>query len=248
MNTDKRTRLYLALDYDGQKKNLGFAREISAQVPNPNYGFKVNLDSVADFSPDAMNPFTFVEELTRLRRGVFVDLKMWNGKRTMSNIVRGCSKLGVDIVNVYAHAGVKFITALRGALAEANACNGTNTQLYGLTVLSHYTEQDCFKLYEKNLPYSVRMLAELAMKGGVDGLILPGNQLHIVSDLQVRKLCPGIRPIWYEDTRANDQEQTSTPKEAIDGGATDLVIGSPILKAPNPKENLERLLADLSLV
>ncbi len=246
MNKDK-PRLFLALDSNGQRKNLDKARELWGEVPSLGYGWKINLDTVVSFDPDAESPGLVINELKQTgSRPIFLDLKMWNGGRTMSDIAYGATQAGVAIINVYAHAGPKFVRKVKAAVERASVLSGT--QVYGLTVLSHYTDDDCKRLYGRNISDSVRMLAELAIDGGVDGLILPGNQLHRVSDLEVRKLCPAIRPTWYVDTKANDQEQTSTPEEAIDGGATDLVVGSPIFKSPSPALALERLLRDLSLV
>ena len=41
------------------------------------------------------------------------------------------------------------------------------------------------------------------------------------------KLCPGIRPIFYN--KSDDQSRTSTPKQAIDNGANLIIIGRPII-------------------
>lgn len=57
----------------------------------------------------------------------------------------------------------------------------------------------------------------------------------------LRKICgpdfilmvPGIRPAW---AAANDQKRVMTPKEAMDAGATYLVIGRPITGAANPED------------
>ena len=43
---------------------------------------------------------------------------------------------------------------------------------------------------------------------------------------------PGIRPKFAS---ANDQKRITTPKEAINNGATLLVIGRPITQAENPR-------------
>ena len=94
----KKAFLYVALDYDSFKENFSFARELSTNVRSEYYGFKLNLDSVLNFGEDSLNAHDVVRELFRLERKIFVDLKMWNGGRTMENIAKGCAQLGVDII------------------------------------------------------------------------------------------------------------------------------------------------------
>ena len=223
--------VYVALDYLNQSDNIAFAQELAGQVDSDRFGFKVNLDSVANFSPNALNPFSFVEEIRKTGRPVFVDMKMWNGGRTMEEVARGCADSGVEIVNMYPHAGGKFIERVK------NSLDGSGTKLFTLTVLTHYTDLDTQNLYGCSLNEAVRRLAKIGFESGADG--------HLrLSPLEI--LSPGIRPTWYPNRRDNAQEQTVTPREAIDNGADYLVIGSPIRKSQNQAEALERVLAEIS--
>jgi orotidine-5'-phosphate decarboxylase len=88
----------------------------------------------------------------------------------------------------------------------------------------------------------------MAVDSGAQGIIVPGTQLDMVKDLEVPKLCPAIRPTWYEDKKANDQEQPVTPEEAAKGGARYLVVGSPVTKSENPVQALERILQETDAV
>ena len=199
--------IYAALDYDTQGENLDFAREL--QTLDSEFGFKVNLDSIANFSPEARNPYNMVREVGIQGHPVFVDMKMWNGGRTMTNIAKGCADLGVDILNMYPHAGGKFMDRIADALA------GSKTELFGLTVLTHYTDKDTQLLYGKSLEGSVRLLADISFTHGAKGIVVPGTQLTTVKEYAFAKLCPAVRPDWYENKKDNDQEQTITPYDAI---------------------------------
>ena len=192
---ERKPIMYVALDYNNQESNLSFARELSDGVDSDRYGFKINLDSIADFSPNALNPNSFIRRIsTNGSPPVFIDMKMWYGGRTMENIARGCADLGVSIVNIYSHAGGKFMRRV------AQSLEGSNTRLFGLTVLTHYTDADTQRLYGKSLGEAVRMLAQMSYDNGAQGIILPGTQLDVVSDIPLLKLCPGIRPDWFEFT------------------------------------------------
>ncbi len=231
--------VYVGLDYDCQEDNLAFARELSQKVNLEGFGFKVNLDSVANFSPEAMNPHSFIKEISSYGKPVFIDMKMWNGGRTMCNVAEGCASLDVDIINMYPHAGGKFLRKV------ASVLEGSKTKLFGLTVLTHYTDEYTQRIYGKNLSDTVKMLADISYDNGANGLVLPGTQLETVRDIAMLKLCPGIRPTWYGDKKANVQEQIVTPSEAVVGGADCIVISSPIRKSTNRPEALEKVLMEV---
>lgn len=232
--------VYVALDYDSQQKNIEFATRLAESVDSDRFGFKINLDSVADFSSTALNPYSIVKLVMGLGRSVFVDMKMWNGGRTMRNIAEGCAALDVDLINMYPHAGMKFMEG------TVRVLEGTNTKLFGLTVLTHYTDEDTRKLYGKSLSGTVRMFAEMGRDYGAHGIVVPGTQLDVVEDLDFLKLCPGVRPEWFEDKKANAQEQIVTPTDGVRGGANFLVVGSPIRKSSNPSRALEKIIEEIS--
>jgi orotidine-5'-phosphate decarboxylase len=239
MKTEK-PFVYVALDYDNFKENLALAHDLVEGVKSEGYGFKLNLDGVLNFGPDSPNACKIVSSFIVLNCNIFVDLKMWNGGRTMENLAKGCADLGISIINAYPHAGNKFIERIKQALS------GSRTRLFTLTVLTHYTEEDTCGLYNLSLSDAVRMFVEMGLDYGADGIIVPGTQLLAVSDLEISKLVPAIRPSWYEDKKTNDQEQTVTPTEAVGRGANFLVVGSPIRKSKNPVEALEKILQEVN--
>ena len=229
--------IYVALDKTGQRSNYEAARQL-ADVKSDRFGFKLNLDSVLDFSPEAANPNAFVKQMSEYGKPIMVDLKMWNGGRTMTNLAKGCADLGVDIINMYPHAMGKFVEKV------AKAVEGSNTKLFTLTVLTHYTNEDTQQLYGRDIGGATIMLAALGVKSGAQGIIVPGTQLDVVKNLDMPKLVPAIRPPWYEDKKANDQEQPVTPDDAVKGGAKYLVMGSPIMKSSDPAKALDRILKE----
>ncbi|QQG38729.1 MAG: orotidine 5'-phosphate decarboxylase [Candidatus Woesearchaeota archaeon] len=230
------TFLYVALD-GTREENLELARRL-VKVDSP-FGFKVNLDAALDLRTNGPTAREHLSSLRELGKPLFVDLKMWNGPRTMSDIARDAAAAGIDIINMHSQADVNFIRRVAAALDRST------TYLFCTTVLSHYTEDHTQRLYGRDFRAAVRMFAEIAKEGGADGIILPVPTLAVVRDLELLKLCPGIRPSWYEDKRANDQEQTGTPTEAVQGGAEYVVVGSPIRKAERPEEALERILQEI---
>jgi orotidine-5'-phosphate decarboxylase len=111
----------------------------------------------------------------------------------------------------YISRGVEFMRRVQAAIREA----GHEMDVFGLGVLTHYTDSDCQLLYRRNLSDSVRHFAEEVALAGLDGYIQPGTCLDRTSAMTFKKLVPAIRPDWFEDTRANSQEQTVTPEAAF---------------------------------
>ena len=53
---------------------------------------------------------------------------------------------------------------------------------------------------------------------------------------------PGVRP---QGSGTADQKRVVTPREALDNGASILVIGRPITQAPDPRAALQAITATL---
>ena len=226
--------LYVGLDYDDPKQAVDFGKEIS-DVPRNNFGLKLNQDFL-------FNAKERVPEVVALGKPVFADLKMWNGPRTMSSTARELAKMGVSHINIYAHAGPDFLKRTIGNIAEVNP----NTQVLGITVLTHYDNAYCQRLYSCSLREAVKRLADIVYEGGCHGVILPGTTLDVIKDMPIKRLVPAARPRWYGKTGENDQEHESYIDDAIKGGADILVCSSPIRKSPDRRTALIKTLDEIA--
>ncbi len=224
------TLLYVALDHNDFRSNYYLAQDLSTEPGN--FGFKINQDHYTLWNK-------YAEQIATLGKPLFVDTKISNGARTMRNIVNNIASLGAAHTNVWANAERLIKPVAQDLL-------GTPTQLLGVTVTTHFTDEYCQRIYKRDLRDTVRMWSEIALENGCDGLILPGTALDVVSDLDCLKAVPAIRPDWFEDKGANDQEQPVTPTEAIQGGANILVCGSPIYRDPEPRMALARILEEIT--
>jgi orotidine-5'-phosphate decarboxylase len=87
----------------------------------------------------------------------------------------------------------------------------------------------------------VERLAQLAANAGLRGLVcspleVAGLRQFLPGKMQF--VTPGIRT---GDDVAGDQKRTLSAKEALDAGATWLVIGRPIYAAPDPRAAAEKI-------
>jgi orotidine-5'-phosphate decarboxylase len=233
----KQPKLYLALDTPNLAKAMELARSVNDVKGD--FGFKLNLDLLLRHSVTAVN---LVRE--EFGRPVFADTKTWNGGRTMADSAVALAEAGASIVNVYAQAGVKFMQRT----VDAVRSSGYEAEVFGLGVLTHYTDADCRRIYRRSLRSAVRFFADEVVAAELDGYIQPGPLLQDTRRKPLKKrLIPAVRPPWYEDTKANAQEQTMAPQEAFGGGADIVVCGSPVFKSKTlaPDESLTRLLGDI---
>lgn len=224
--------LFIALDGLTEGQALKRASELSKVEGN--FGFKINLDYLLH-SQKGLE--VTVGNIQQYEQPIFADLKMWNGTRTMTEVIKNLVALKVNYLNVYALADDLLPKAIK-------MTEGSNTKVLALTVLSHYTEAYCQKHFRRSLGEAVRHFAEVALEAGCHGIILPGTTLEIVQDLETIKVVPGIRPKWYTDAR---HKQAIEPRTAVEKGADILVCGSPILKSPNCIEALKKVLSEMQV-
>ena len=99
-------------------------------------------------------------------------------------------------------------------------------------------------------------LAKLAKASGLDGVVSSPQEITAIREAcgpDFHIVTPGIRPRLRQGSgeagsvsvSEDDQARTLTPKEAIEAGASYLVIGRPITGAPNPREAAEKILTSL---
>lgn len=224
--------LFLALDklIDAEDETLKIAKVLVSEYPDK-LGCKINLDYVL---------FRGIEEaVSRVREFVecplFLDLKMWNGQRTMLKILEKAVILEVDFINAYILAENQLRQVIQGVI-------NTKTNVLGITILSHYNDDYCWEYFGRSLFSTVHHFVKIAEDIGCDGVILPGQTLGLVHNSKLIKVVPGIRPQWYQDTR---HELAITPKEAFDKGADVLVCGNPIMKSSDPQEALKMILEEI---
>jgi orotidine-5'-phosphate decarboxylase len=105
-----------------------------------------------------------------------------------------------------------------------------NTKIIGVSILTSLEESDTLALFNNKINSQVRNLFKIAAQSNLDGVVCSPHELeisHIILNSDAIKITPGIRDIKVED----DQVRTMSAKEAIDKGATHLVIGRPITQA-----------------
>ena len=120
------------------------------------------------------------------------------------------------------------------------------TIVLGVTVLTSMTDHDLKDIgISKKVPKQVESLAMLAKGCGLDGVVASGQEIKIIRKAAGKDfliVTPGVRPIWAAH---GDQKRIVTPKEAIDAGASYIVVGRPITQAKDPREAAGKILEEM---
>jgi orotidine-5'-phosphate decarboxylase len=232
--SDPRSSLIVALDVPDRQAALRAVKQLSGHVGC----FKIGLE-------------LFAREGPRLVRGIrdhgekiFLDLKLHDIPNTVRGAVRSACQLGIHMLTLHASGGTSMLSA---ASEEAHSSNSPPL-LLAVTALTSLSENDMQELgVGGSIEQWVERLADVAYRSGIRGIVASGKELPLLrrkfqNSLQI--VVPGIRPVG---TAQQDQSRTVTPAEAIRAGADYIVIGRPILQAPEPAKAADSILHEIQL-
>lgn len=204
-----------------------------ARTLGPHVGFlKVGLEAYLAHGP------RMLEKIAR-HAPVFLDLKLHDIPNTVASAIRTLRGSGATLLTIHCSGGTAMLNAAREAA-------GDDLGLLGVTVLTSLEHQDLRDLGVIRRPRTqVLRLAGLAQQAGLTGVVCSPLELRALRAQCPRPfflVTPGIRP---EGAPAHDQRRTATPSAALATGADLLVIGRPVVAAPDPVAALDRIVAAL---
>lgn len=200
--------------------------------------YKIGLELFTAEGPDV------VRAVKDLGKKVFLDLKLHDIPRTVERAVRSAGKLGVDLLTIHSVGGNAMIRAAADAAAEFGA---NAPKVLAVTVLTSLDETDLrdVGILGRTPADQVRAAAFLAVASGADGLVCSPREVGALSKSLRRGtlfITPGVRPAG---AALGDQKRVATPADAVRDGATHLVVGRPILAAPDPAAAACAILAEM---
>lgn len=181
------------------------------------------------------------EGVLRIAEGelpIFLDLKLHDIPNTVGKAVEALARLEPSILTVHAAGG-------REMMAAAKAAAPQETKVVAVTVLTSLDAADLAEAGVIGSPAEqVQRLAELAREAGVDGIVCSGEEVAAVRAIWPEGFfaVPGIRPAGAD---IGDQKRPVTPRQALDDGASVLVIGRPITGDPDPARAIADIAATL---
>jgi len=163
---------------------------------------------------------------------IFLDLKLHDIPNTVHETILGFAGCNIELLTIHLSGGQKMITA---AMAAAQIIK---TKIIGVSVLTSLNDDDTAALFQTTTRDQVAKLFKLANETAIDGIVCSPLELDLAANTlspEILKVTPGIRDIAVSD----DQSRTMTANEAIKHGASYLVIGRPISKAPDISKALK---------
>jgi orotidine-5'-phosphate decarboxylase len=228
-------QLLVALDVD----TIDQARALTGRLRGLVGGFKIGSQLFTANGP------SFVEELVARGDRVFLDLKFHDIPNTVAGAVAAATRLGVWMLNVHASGGLAMMRAARAAAdAEAARLSRPAPLVIAVTMLTSLSEPMLGEVgLGGPLTAQVERLAALTRSAGLDGVVASPQEISLIraccgSDFTI--VTPGIRSVTDEK---GDQARTFTAAQALDDGASYLVVGRPIIAADDPRAAAEQLVA-----
>ncbi len=222
-------RLILALDVESVEKAKKIVSELGSTVNFYKLGLQLFM---------AGGYFEFIEDLRKLNKNIFVDLKFFDVPQTVKSAVAQLKHRDVQFVSVHGN------DAILEAAVEAK--NGL--KILAVTVLTSLDRKDMDDLgFKCNVEELVLSRAKRALQLGCDGVISSGLEAsRLRSELGDNFLIvtPGIRPVENKD----DQKRTVDIKTAFKNGADYIVVGRPILQDKNPAKKAELFQEEISSI
>lgn len=237
-----RNKLIVALDVS----SAGAAAQVADKLRGHVGEFKVGSELFCAEGP------AVVRQLVASGDKVFLDLKFNDIPNTVRAAARGAARLGVSMFTVHANGGLKMMqAALQGAREGAESEGKTLPLVLAVSVLTSFDGEDLKGIgLSGTLEEAVVRLARLAQSAGVEGIVASPREIT-----SIRKACgprlvivtPGIRPAAAAGSAQSkdDQARIATPLAAIQSGADYLVVGRPLLQAPDPAAAADEIVNEM---
>jgi len=227
---DARERLIVGLDVP----TLGEAEKMVATLGDTVSFYKIGYQLVF------AGGLEFARDLAKDGKKVFLDMKLLDIDNTVASGVENIAKMGMSMLTLHAYP-----KAMRAAV---EAAKGSGLCLLGVTVLTSMDEADLTEAGYSGDPRSlVLRRAEQAREAGMGGIVCSAEESSVVREVvgpDMVIVTPGIRPSGSE---RGDQKRVMTPYDALRAGSTHLVVGRPIVKAPEPEQAAKAILDEMVL-
>lgn len=221
--------IFVALDTVDLHRAASLARDLRGLAA----GMKIGLEFFC------ANGDHGVLRIAEHRMPIFLDLKLHDIPNTVGKAVEALAHIEPAILTVHAAGG-------REMMAAAKAAAPASTKVVGVTVLTSLDSTDLAAAGVNGSPAEqVRRLADLARESGIDGIVCSGAEVAAARAAWPEGyfVVPGVRPPGSD---LADQKRVVTPRQALDDGASVLVIGRPITAAPNPARAIAEIAATLN--
>ena len=242
MSTNPGNRLLVALDVDSADRALAIAEQVRGLAG----GLKVGSRLFTMAGPD------LVRRLVDSGARVFLDLKFHDIPNTVAQAVDAAVRTGAWMINVHASGGAGDDA---GGCPRSRRRRGGNGCSAAAGHRRHRADEHGRATLQQTgvarpLLDHVLALARMAQSAGLHGVVASPQETSAI-----RQACgpdfaivtPGIRGASAGQEK-NDQSRTLGPAEAVKAGATYIVVGRPIIAAPDPRGAAQAIVEELDSI
>ncbi len=219
--------IFIALDVD----DLSAIRQVVEQTADLVGGFKIGPRTVFRYGP------SLVQEIAE-KAPVFLDFKFYDIPSTMEASVKSTFDMGATFCTIHAGSGRKALSTL--ANTELELSSQRPFYILGVTVLTSFDESNLpIHFQKKSIANHVDLLVGESLENGIQNFVCSPQELQTLKKKypNARFTTPGIR---FEDS-GDDQARTATYSQAIEWGASAVVIGRPVLQAKDRRQFIKDL-------
>ncbi len=223
-------RLIVALDFSSRKKAQELINILGENISFYKIGYELF------YGGDGLE---LGKQLIKQGKKVFFDLKLLDIENTVEKAVSAIAKTGASFLTVHAYPKTMG--------AAARAADGTGLKILGVTVLTSLDDEDMMNAgYDRDVASLVGLRAHQASLAKIAGIVCSPLEAAMVRTLIGDKMdivTPGIRP---KGANTNEQKRAMSPSEALENGASHIVIGRPITNAPDPSEAAKEIIDEMA--
>ncbi|KAF5882633.1 orotidine-5'-phosphate decarboxylase [Rhizobium sp. PEPV16] len=225
---DARERLIVGLDVP----TIGEAERLVSTLGDDILFYKIGYQLVF------AGGLEFARDLAASGKKIFLDMKLLDIDNTVASGVENIAKMGMSMLTLHAYP--------KAMKAAVEAAAGSGLCLLGVTVLTSMDADDLADAGYQHDPHSlVLRRAEQARAAGMGGIVCSAEEAAAVREIvgsDMAIVTPGIRP---DGSDKGDQKRVMTPFDALKAGATHLVVGRPVVKAPDPRDAARAILSEM---
>ncbi|MES2768933.1 MAG: orotidine-5'-phosphate decarboxylase [Bdellovibrionota bacterium] len=225
--------IFVALDLDDKEKALDIVSKTKDHVG----GFKIGPRLVFRHGTEIISQ-------AAKSAPVFLDFKFLDIPSTMDSAVRAAFEAGSTFVTVHATSGPEALKLL--AKTEKELSQKRPFHIFAVTLLTSFSKETLPANYNNDsIQEQILALVEQSVECGIKSFVCSPHELKTLKNKfpQCHFITPGIRSLADS---AGDQKRTATPAEALNHGASALVIGRPILQSSDPKQFILDILKSIN--
>lgn len=218
--------------------DLNAARNLAHAMQAAGCGIKLGLEFFCSHGPSGVAAIRDAYPDLPL----FLDLKLHDIPNTVAGALKNVLPLRPRYITLHAAGGMAMMRAAQDCVAgQPNA-----PTLLAVTVLTALDDAGLAQVGQQTpAAQQVMTLATLTQKSGLGGVVCSGHEigtLRAALGPDFTLMVPGIRP---KGADAQDQKRVMTPIDAMQAGATHLVIGRPITGAADPAKAAHDIIQSL---